>query len=135
MLRRGILLLARVVAGVLTGNLARGTGVEFIKSTLGDTVEELLGVNAEQVPGDVQRLENGAGLVGRLTNKAALEFVEELQRKFVFRRKGFFSNDGLHGGYVVNPVRMTNETGLDKQKRLTSITTDSILRVELVGHI
>ena len=115
MLRRGALLLARVVAGILAGNLAGGTGVELIESALGDTVEEFLGVNAEQVPGDVQRLEDAARLVGRLANKGALELVEELQREFVFGGKGFFTDDGLHGGCTGHAVRMRNRADVGKR--------------------
>lgn len=79
-----MLLLTRVIPGILVGDLAGRAGVELIQDTLGDTIEQFLGVDAEEVPGDVERLVDTAGLVWGLADEGALEFVEELEGELVF---------------------------------------------------
>lgn len=67
----------------------------------------------------MQRLVNGARLVGRLADKSLFEVLEELQIKLAFGGTGFFANDSLHGSYL-NVIRMT---------------ADGVLGVELIRHI
>lgn len=93
-----LLLLARVVAGILVGDLAGGAGVELVQDTLGDTVEQLFGVDAEKVPGDVEGLVDRTRLVWRLADEGSFELIEELQGQLVFGGKGFLTDDCLHGG-------------------------------------
>jgi len=99
LLRRALLLLARVIPGVLAGDLAGGAGVELIQDALGDTVEQFLGVDAEQVPGDIEGFKDATGLVWRLADEGTLELLEEFEGELVFGGKSFLADDGLHGGY------------------------------------
>lgn len=128
------LVLGGVVPGILSSELAGGAGVELVQDALGDTVEQLLGVDAEEVPGDVERLVDGAGLVRGLADEGALEFLEELEGELVFGGKGFLTDDGLHGGcfdwLVLNAC-----DSLGHGVRHTGVTTDGVLGVQLVGHI
>lgn len=89
---------SRIIPGILVGHLARRPRIEFIQHTLGNPVEQFLGVDAEEVPGDVQRLVNTPGLVGGLTDEGALEFVEEFERELILWGQSFFSDDCFHGG-------------------------------------
>lgn len=90
----------RVIPRILVRNLAARAGVEFVDDTLGDTVEEVRRVDAEEVPGDIEGLEDGAGLVGGLVDEGAFELVEELEGELVFGGEGVFSDDGFHGSGV-----------------------------------
>lgn len=77
-------LLPSVITSILVRNLASRASIELVQNTLRDTVEQFLGVDAEEVPGDVEGLEDTAGFVGGLADEGAFEFVEELERELVF---------------------------------------------------
>jgi hypothetical protein len=115
-----VLALAQVVLRVLAALLLRRistapTPLVVLVQNLGwDTVEQLLWVDAEQRPCEVQRLVDGAGFVRALGDEGALELLEELKRQFVFGRQRFLSDDGLHGG---------------------GVTANGVLGVQLVGHV
>jgi hypothetical protein len=117
-----VLALALVVLGILAtlllilGRISTSPTplVVLVKDLSWDTVEQLLGVDAEQRPSEVERLVDGARFVRALSNEGAFELLEELERQLVFRGQGFLSDDGLHGG---------------------GVTANGILGVELVGHV
>lgn len=100
LLRRHLQLLARVFPRVLVRlpALAR-TRVVLVQDLLGDTVEQLLGVDAEQVPGQIQRLVDGAVLVRALRDEGALELFQEFEGELVFGRQSLLTDDGFHGSY------------------------------------
>ncbi|KAI6769729.1 hypothetical protein HG530_004358 [Fusarium avenaceum] len=95
--------------GLLGGSL-----VELVEDLGGDTVEQLLGVDTKQAPCKVKRLVNGSRLVLALANELALELLQEFERQLVLSGQGLLTNDSLHG---------------------CSITTNSVLRVQLVRNI
>ena len=53
--------------------------------------------DAEEVPGDIETLEDGADVVGSLGDEPVLELVEELEVEQVFGRERLLADDGLHG--------------------------------------
>lgn len=83
----------------------RGSLVVFLEYLGGDTVEELLRVDAEETPGQIQGIDDGARFIGRLRDEGSLELLEELEGEFVLRRQGFFTDDGFHRrGVATNGV-------------------------------
>jgi len=88
--------------------------VELVEHLLGDSVEKLLGVDPEQVPGLVEAIEDGALLVCALVDVRLLELLEELERKLVLVGQRLLTDDGLHG---------------------CGVATDGVLGVQLVGHV
>lgn len=57
--------------------------IELIQHLLGDSVEELLGVDPQQLPGLVEAVEDGALLVRALVDVRLLELLQELERQLV----------------------------------------------------
>jgi hypothetical protein len=100
--------------GLLAVALSSAPLVVLVEHLGGDAVEELLGEDTEQGPGKVKRLEDGTGLVRALSNERTLEFLEELERKLVFRGQSLLTDDCLHSG---------------------GVTTNGVLCVQLVGHV
>jgi hypothetical protein len=88
--------------------------VELVEHLLGDSVEKLLGVDPEQVPGLVEAVEDGALLVCALVDVRLLELLEELKRKLVLVGQRLLTDDGLHR---------------------CGVATDGVLGVQLVGHV
>lgn len=71
----------------------------------GDAVKLVLWKDAQQAPSQIQRLKDGALLVGALRDEAALKLVEKLERQLVLCREGLLADDGLHrGGILANGV-------------------------------
>ena len=73
-------------------------GVELVQNTLGNTVEQLLGVDTEEVPGNVERFEDTPGFVCGLADEGTFELVEELEGELVLGGQSLLTNDCLHGG-------------------------------------
>ena len=88
----------RVIPRILIGNLPSRASIELIQDALGHPVEQLLGVDAEEVPGDVEGFLDSACFVRGLADEGAFELVEEFEGELVFGGEGFFSDDCLHGG-------------------------------------
>jgi hypothetical protein len=88
--------------------------VKLVQDLLGDSVQELFGVDSEQIPGLVQTVEDGALLVGALVDVRLLELLEELERKLVLVGQSLLTDDGLHR---------------------CGVTTNGVLGVKLVGDI
>ena len=63
--------------------------------------QHLLGEDAQQLPPDVQRLEDGPVLVVALGYEVLLELGEELQVQEIVRRQRLLADDGLHGLHVL----------------------------------
>lgn len=113
------LLLLAVLLGVIVGVTSSLVSlalplVEFVEDLLGDSVEELLGVDSEQIPSLVKTVEDSALLVGTLVDVRLLELLEELERKLVLVGQSLLTNDSLHR---------------------CSVTTNGVLGVKLVGDI
>ena len=88
--------------------------VELVEHLLGDSVEQLLGVDPEQVPGLVEAVEDGALLVRALVDVRLLELLEELERQLVLIGQRLLADDGLHR---------------------CGVAADGVLGVQLVGHV
>ena len=88
----------RVIPRILIGNLPSRASIELIQDALGHSVEQLLGVDAEEVPGDVEGFVDTACFVRGLADEGAFELVEEFEGELVLGGEGFFSDDCLHGG-------------------------------------
>lgn len=58
--------------------------VILIENLRRDAVEEFLGVDPQQTPGEVEGFVDGSGLVGGLRDEGAFELVEEFERELVF---------------------------------------------------
>ncbi len=81
-----------------------GTGVPrvvLLERRLGDAVELLLGEDAEELPAEVEALEDGALLVGALSDELALELAEELEVEMVVGGERLLADDGLHRLHVL----------------------------------
>lgn len=88
--------------------------VELVKHLLGDSVQQLLGVDSEQVPGLVKTVEDGALLVRALVNVGLLELLKEFKRELVLVGQSLLTDDSLHG---------------------RGVTTDGVFGVKLVGDV
>lgn len=60
--------------------------IKLVQNLRRDAIEEFLGIDAQQAPGEVYRFVDGSGLVGRLRDEGAFELVEEFERELVFGR-------------------------------------------------
>lgn len=88
--------------------------VVLVQHLLRDPVQQLLGVDPEQLPRLIERLVDASLLVRALGHERLLELLEELERQLVFVGQRFLSDDGLHG---------------------CCVTADGVFGVQLVGHI
>lgn len=85
-----LLALTRVVLSVLVALLLVDIGttstplVVLIENLGWDTVEELLGVDAEQRPCQIEGLVDGARFISTLGDKGTLELFEKFKRQLVF---------------------------------------------------
>jgi len=71
---RSVVLFLVVIVLVLVLSL-----VVLVDVFLLDLLEEFLWEETQQLPGDVERLEDVSGVVGSLLQELVLEFVEELK--------------------------------------------------------
>ncbi len=83
-----------------TPPLLPGPLIKFIQHLLRDTIEQLLGVDPQQTPRQIDTLIDGPALIRALVDERPLELVQELQGQLVFGGKGFLADDGLHAGGV-----------------------------------
>lgn len=60
------------------------TSIKLVDNLLGDTVQQILRVDTQQVPGDIERFIDWARLVGGLGDEGSFEFFEEFEGEFVF---------------------------------------------------
>ena len=111
---RLLLLLLVFLAIVIPSRLLRLPLVELIQDLLGDTVEQLLGVDAEELPSLVETVEDGALFVRALRDVCLLELLKELERQLILVAQRLLTDDSLHAG---------------------GVTTDGVFGVQLVGHI
>lgn len=73
-----------------------GAGVVLLEHLLRDALEQLLREGAQQRPGEVERLEDGAVLVRALVDELGLELVEELEVEVVLRRERLIGSGAAH---------------------------------------
>jgi hypothetical protein len=59
------------------------SSVELVEVLLVDLLEELVREEAEEIPADIERLEDISRVVGSLSEEFALEFLEELEEKLI----------------------------------------------------
>ena len=71
--------------------------VKLVQDLLRDPVQELLGVNPQQTPSEVDGLVNGSRLVRGLRDERLFELLEEFEGELVFRRQSFLTDYGFHG--------------------------------------
>ena len=81
-------------------SLASIARIEFGQSAGRNAFQHLLGEDAQQLPANVERLEDGAVLVVALRDKVLLELGQKLQIEQIVRSESFFADDGLHGLHV-----------------------------------
>ena len=79
-------------------------------------LQHLLGEDSEQLPSDVQGLEDGSVLVTALSDEVLLELSEEFQVEEIIRRESFLADDSLHGLHVladgVAGVQLVGDVGV-----------------------
>lgn len=105
---RSLLLLDLIVVVVGTA------GIEFLLELLIDSSQLISGEVREELPADVERLEDISLLVLTLGDEELLELVVELQHRLVISSESLLTDDGLHSN---------------------SILTHGIESVHLVGNI
>lgn len=88
--------------------------VELCQCAGGNPLQHLFGEDPEQLPTDIQRLEDGPILVIALGNEIFLELGQELEVEQIVRGKSFLTNHSFHG--------------LD-------VLPDGVAGIKLVGHI
>jgi len=71
--------------------------IEFGQHTGGNTFQHLFREDTQQLPANVERLENGTVFVVALCNEVLLEFCQEFQIEQIVRCQSFFTHDSLHG--------------------------------------
>lgn len=110
------LLTILAIPGVLipTPPLFPGPLIELIQHLLRDTIQQLLRVDPQQTPRQIDTLVDRPALIRTLVDERPLKLVQEFQRQLVFGRKGFLADDGLHAG---------------------GVAADGIFGVELVGDV
>ena len=81
--------------------LAGVAWVELGQSAGRDALEHLLGEDTQQLPADVERLEDGAVLVVALRDEVLLELGEELEVEQVVGRQRLLAHHGLHRLHVL----------------------------------
>mmetsp|Transcript_3162 Transcript_3162/g.11039 ORF Transcript_3162/g.11039 Transcript_3162/m.11039 type:complete len:248 (-) Transcript_3162:856-1599(-) len=88
-----------LAAGALEADAGLGALalVVLLEDIGADALEQLLGEGAEERPGEVQRVEDGAALVVALGDELGLELAEELEVEEVLLAERLLSDDGLHG--------------------------------------
>ena len=94
--------------------LTSSSHVVLILDLVADLGQFVILEKRQEVPGDVQGFEDGSVFVVTLVHKLGFVSVMELKVELVILRKGFFSNDGLHGH---------------------SILTHGVESIQLIGHI
>lgn len=77
-------------------------GIELCQNGGRDTLQHLLGENAEQLPADVQRFVYWTVLVVTLRDEVLFEFRQELQVQEVIGRQRLLTYYGLHGLHVLS---------------------------------
>jgi hypothetical protein len=97
------------------GNLlSRVSGVELGEHVGRNSLQHLLGEDTQQLPANVQRLEDGTVLVVALGDEVLLELAEELEVEQVVGGERLLADHSLHGLHVL---------------------ADGVARVQLIGHV
>ena len=101
--------------------LAGVAWVELGQSAGRDALEHLLGEDTQQLPADVERLEDGAVLVVALRDEVLLELGEELEVEQVVGRQRLLAHHGLHRLHVladgvarVLPIHQNKQTNAER---------------------
>lgn len=94
--------------------MARVPRVEFSENGSWNSLKHLFREDTQQLPSDVQRLEDGAVLIVALSDEILLEFSQELQIQQVIGRKSLLTDDSLHG---------------------LNVLSDGVASVELIRHV
>ncbi len=74
--------------------------VKLIQDLLRNPIQQLLRINPQQIPRQIDGLINRPRLVRRLRDKSALKLVQKLERELVFRAQSFLADDGFHAGGI-----------------------------------
>lgn len=77
-------------------------------------IKQLLRINPQQLPRQIQTLKDIPLLIRALRHKRLLKLIQELQGQLILRRQGLLADDGFHGGCVA---------------------PDGVFGVELVGDV
>ena len=88
-------------------------GVELLEELRVDPLEHLLGEEAEQLPAEVERVEDGPVLVCALVDEPLLELPEELQVKQVLRGE-CLKGDTNFRSKLVTPLDRKHEAAPDE---------------------
>jgi hypothetical protein len=113
-IRLGIVVLGILIPLLLRLLLFPLPLVEPIQHLRRNPIKQVLRVDPQQLPRQIQTLVDIPLLVRALAHESAFELVQELKGQLVFRRQGFLADHGFHGG---------------------GVAADGVFGVELVGDV
>ena len=118
------LLLLNLVVVVLVGT----AGIILILDFLADSGKLISGEVREELPADIERLEDSSLLILTLGDEELLELVVELENLLVLSSESLLTDDGLHGNSVlthsIESIHLVGNTGVVASGHLI---TDSVL--------